>query len=133
MRNQQPNKNMANNEENLNETVVRLRAAGEELDAKWKNAGHAAGLKWASNHADPYQLRRLESSWDEIQAQYFEDDEARTLCVAQAINGEDCARANEHAEFWESITFSKELPYEKFVEGFVEGALEIWDHVKSRL
>lgn len=99
--------------------LARLKQSAERADDEDKKAGYTAGKRWAEEHAEVPELRRLRDQFaDGIPGT---DDPAWT--VYEAIDT-DAPRAPDAYEFWE-VHSGEPTPSGAFVEAFVDGALEV--------
>ena|ERR1700722_15160683 len=120
----------------MTEAVNRLLESQELWSADYRRFGKAAGRTWAKKEADVIELRRLEQfshnfrshdwSWDKHDSDAF----ALALAIFVAIDGWDSDRSN-CEEFWEKV-LGNECPDGAELEGFVEGALAIWQEAKQQ-
>ncbi len=114
------------NEIETNDSVVsRLKAAGERETEQDREAGIRAGRRWAEKQATPKQLDRLSD---------FEGDEDDLNLYLSLCPGEFDQR--DMFDFWDAAIGDGNYPLildDDFRDGFIVGALEVWDEVKSKL
>ena len=121
------------------DVIQRLRASKIEEDSAMTNEGRKAGYAWAKNHASAVQLRRLQELFDS-------SDQPETLFVTQgtsaycgaetlafSVEPETEGDRTAARDFWEPILDGRELPEDRFVQGFAEGALALWNEVRDQL
>jgi hypothetical protein len=107
-------------------TIARLRASKAEWEATTEAAGRKAGQAWARDDADYDQLKRL-ATFD-VDA-LNDDDRADRLGALL-----DCSEPGQwSAEVWENLTGSQEQPEWPWINGFIEGATEVWDEVADKV
>jgi hypothetical protein len=119
----------------MNEVIARLKAAAELEANRLYQAGFKAGQDWASEKATPKQLRRL--------AEYAADDESReghwaseALVSAVWPDPEDKLSQSAPEDFWRHALGDKAAELvedDDFHRGFVEGALDLWRRVRTKL
>jgi hypothetical protein len=115
---------LSNPDFDMSLTIERLRAAKAAYDGAEHQEGRRVGLAWASSEAEYDALIRLDKlqthlgdRWDES----FNDLEF----VSDKVLGES-------GEFW-NTHFGNEIPSDKTVRGFWDGALEVFRIVKDQL
>jgi hypothetical protein len=108
---------------NLDEIVKRLRATREEEKDMERALGHEAGANWAAHRALYSQLKLFAEA-------------RRDIAVGALLTGTaDDGRLSkfELLEFWRLAIGSPKVPSRHFVEGFVEGASQVWARVAARV
>ncbi|MEC9361899.1 MAG: hypothetical protein VYC42_01625 [Pseudomonadota bacterium] len=90
-----------------------------------KEDGEKAGERWATESAEYDQLRRLHAQYGESRVDVFFDHER----VFEVIEDDGTPLRDELHGFWERWASSKVLPSDEFCEGFVDGALKIFDRL----
>ena len=105
---------------NISTTVERLRASRAASQGLEYHRGKAAGSAWASTEAEFDELQRLE--------RLINDDRFNKDSIDDVSDGV----LGETGQFWQ-IQFGGETPSPKTIKGFWEGALEVFQSVKSQL
>jgi hypothetical protein len=119
----------------LDATIERLRGSKPEADGARRRAGVAAGENWARHKAEAAQLKRLErlrarlGDWNA----YFIETDVYSVAEHVGFVILDARDLEAAASFWKGAAQKSTGLHAEFVQGFVEGALGIWDAVKSRL
>jgi len=126
----------------MNDVVARLKASRARNDDGAMKRGRQAGESWARHRAEYEELERLDvwtsstDGWvDELTPDEFGGSSPYHFLV-KTIRGEDCSDPEVH-EFWNSATGqeprSGDLDRPSFFEGFVDGALAVWEQVKDQV
>ena len=108
-------------EMNTEHVVDRLRASYEETKSFDGEDGHANGVEWASESAEYNELV------------WFEQDGAAQALHEGRVAGPIEDNYGDASSFWECAIGGEEIPSLATVEGFVEGALEVWRKVKDQV
>ena len=105
---------------NTEQVVERLRASYEETKSADQEEGHTTGVSWASETAEAAELMWLD-----------QDGSADALHVWRVSDSpfEDY----DNSEFWEIAGGLESRPPLAYIEGFVEGAVEVWEKVKDQV
>jgi hypothetical protein len=123
-------------EKTLEDVVARLRASMVEDAMDDKGRGYKAGVEWAKHTAKPGELRRLER-FDRVDMLEHRSKPAWAHRLAFAILPGPGEHTREEAiEFWGTgvgVGDSRQLESVEFLNGFVLGALSIYQQVKSAL
>ncbi len=121
---------------NMNEVVARLRASKRSLQSDRSKAGFAQGKAWAENYAEAVELERLEKQIHAQEHTSFDWNNAYSSGenFAFVIAPEDDGDREVAERFWSVFDRGPELSGDPgFVNGFAEGAMEVWDRVKDEL
>ena len=123
----------------MSDVVKRLRDSKARGQEAAKSEGFAAGQTWARDKAEAAELQALENAYDPVYGWGFgspgsaySDAEAFFFMISPESDRD--RRAAE--EFWETILGeqSARIAYsDDFVQGFAEGAMDVWDEVKDQL
>jgi hypothetical protein len=137
----------------MKEVVARLRASKERVGNELYRRGIEVGKAWAMNHAEADELARLSEFYRECESSswgwdgFFALPESASAYgngerIAFAILGEDYDGVRTAAEeFWDRATEitrdrwrqEGELIDRFFVQGFADGALQIWSQVEDEI
>lgn len=118
----------------MSDVINRMKAAAELEKNQDYNDGKAAGLTWAKEDATPKQLRRLEDEYSGPSLWLSSPNAFGWAGVVYSMIHGDFEDRNELNDFWESaIPDAKRIEDEAFAEGFVDGALELWESVKKHI
>jgi hypothetical protein len=123
----------------MEEVVARLRASRMKTSSKLKTAGHEAGVEWAKTSAEAEELRRIEglcsSDWAEWLAGPFNMSYGVEECFVFAVQPENDGSRSAVDDFWGQAAPEITRPEinEDFIDGFTNGAMEVWYAVKDRL
>lgn len=120
----------------MTEVIERMKAA-EELERNHDYAeGKKAGTTWAQKTATPKQLRRLEQEYNPSESLTGEPNAFGWAGVVFWLIFGDVDHRNELNDFWESTlgeNDSNKINEVSFAEGFIDGAIEVWEAVKHKL
>jgi hypothetical protein len=110
--------------------VARLRASKVQEDEELKAEGRETGQRWAREHASFRVLKGVsEISWDGLPVEAYGDH------LAQLILGDEYPTAV--GELWNELRGgyddNEEEPDPAWIEGFVEGAAEVWNEVANKI
>ena len=114
---------------NMTDLVERLRASKNAHLESEQVVGKEAGRTWATNSAEYQELARLVAvpfdAWNDNDLSYN---------VGKGITGanDDNEGYSEINDFWELRAGTCE-PSDEFVEGFCDGALEVWNEVADKV
>ena len=120
------------------DVVVRLRASREKEESADSAAGRKAGVEWAQRRATAKQLEVLEKSQDPVHDWYFgvgssaySEAEQFYFLIAPDDKGDRSAACL----FWDRELGDDALDKADaaFVQGFAEGAVEVWAEVSDKL
>lgn len=124
------------NNKNIMKVIERLRETQREEASVDKQEGLKNGREWAEEVATTGELRRLSRlKEDERQWEYVIADKD---WLAREIEGAPVHQVGFGAytseEFWQGV-FGEEVPEltRELLEGFAEGALNVWEEVKDQL
>jgi hypothetical protein len=117
--------------EETQELFIALKAAEEAADAKELAAGVAAGRSWVEKERDVRALRRLQRFHEETLSwggfNWCNNDSdvfGPAFTLYEAMYG-DVTR-DESVTFWQEV-LAEDYPEGLLLEGFVTGALALWD------
>jgi len=120
----------------MKDVIERLKVSREKgANAAYKS-GFEAGQKWAREKAEAPQLERLERRRDPQHDWYFtEGSSAYGACehfyfIIEPDQDGDRGAAR---VFWEQVGLEEESKDETVVQGFAEGAMDVWDEVKDKI
>ncbi len=139
-------------EKDMEDVIARLRASKAESDSKLYRDGFKLGESWARDHASVAELKQLaklrdsvdDSDWEgQFHTQEGDAFSAADHLAFTIINedgelgrGSYCGR-EDSTQFWERATgldqYDSNLSDDEFLKGFAEGALDVWDQVKSQI
>ena len=124
----------------MREVIARMKALKNKGGRGDRARGREAGISWAKNVAEPTHLERLDEIVNSAGEDYFAEDPDQDYSPAERFyyeviepNHEGRRRA---ALDWWSRTFDgigEDGPLPADVEGFAEGAMEIWEQVRDEL
>ncbi len=132
-------------EELTQEVIERLRQSKRKGDDARKAEGREAGRQWAMEVAEARDLEMLASYLEQLDGNrelwyFFTSVPDNSVYVpAESIAFEllpEGSRRDDCHEFWEQAMgdgyekLMNDLPY---LEGFVRGAVELWEEVKDKL
>jgi len=125
------------------EAIARLKAADEAEKNEMHQQGKKAGRRWAMQESTPKQLRKLadyefhspdENDWSDVVASWanqHNDGVAAGMC---ALLHPSMEKRLEVLVFWENLLGDSDLIEDQdFALGFIEGAIEFWRMVESRV
>lgn len=111
--------------------VERLRKSGNTQAARDRKQGKKLGAQWAAKRATAQELARLAApGWD--MTDWIEDDGFVCFCGVIDPRQDVYENRDDCGEFWNHETEETE-PSLATVEGFVEGALEVWESLKGEI
>jgi hypothetical protein len=123
------------------ERRTREAAAWQEAEdkklAEIERSGFEAGRKWAEETATVQELERLPDALKAIESLY--DPHMHAACaiggraVATRQDGDDRGYWNASDRFWLSVGVNPSDAESPFCDGFVKGAVEVWQSVKAEL
>jgi hypothetical protein len=111
------------------DVVKRLKAEQEKEGAESKARGKRAGRMWAERHAGPGELRRLMKLFNASETSFGSMEELHT--ALHPGDPDDLDTFKEEAvgfQEWDEVNDDLD-----FVEGFVDGATDVWDEVENEL
>jgi hypothetical protein len=119
--------------ENEEERVVeRLRASKLREDEAEQIAGREAGQEWAQATAEYGELRRVANyeHWGVTR-----DEDYPSTLASLILNVDDWREidASDVRDLWQQLRDREDEPDAAWVEGFVEGATEVWDEVADKV
>ena len=124
-------------EKDLQHVIARLRAHIVEDQMDDTARGYRRGVEWAKATATPRELKRLDHNFDRIDMLEHRRRPGWSDRLASTIlPGPGSHTAEEAWEFWRTsvgITDDAQLASVDFLDGFVKGALSIYEQVKSAL
>jgi hypothetical protein len=115
-------------------TIERLRASKEAYEQEANTRGHDAGVRWARDDAEYGELKSLALNWQQTDS-CETNDALGAPGVFLRLIGRDCDRG-EIDRFWDDMGFEAD-DSDKYSsdwwDGFVTGALEVFDEVEDKL
>jgi hypothetical protein len=117
----------------ISESIVeRLRKSKQISDEAFFAEGKQHGRMWAENHAETVQLERLEQSHDPWSGWQFSGGgsaaaEKFYFIIEPASRDYGAAR-----DFW-LHHFDEAVPEPAYIDGFAEGAMEVWTEAKDQV
>jgi len=127
-------------------TVERLRASKLANQGGLFNEGFEAGQEWAKNRGEAWELINLEQFHDEIRLEqqydwdwFFSDEGSQDQVYTTAeslyfkIDPDQDKERSSAREFWAGITEDDKDDKNDWLRGFAEGALAIWEAVKTQI
>lgn len=134
---------------NMEDVVSRLRASKRASDDTISKEGYSAGQRWAKNHAEAAELERIEALLDKLDGDaqhgrddYFDDEtynQAYSLAeVFYSVLSGIAPHMDRDAayEFWVNAageSAAEHGPPAPYIRSFAEGALDVWEQVKTEL
>src|SRR5688572_14912021 len=109
------------------EVVARLRASEAHSETVDWQFGRAAGQRWAELQAEVSELRAL---WKEADSRIQNSEDWTSDAAFDVIHKHASATRNEREDFW-MMKSDEAAPSDRFVEGFVDGALDVLDAYDS--
>jgi hypothetical protein len=121
--------NTATPADDMASAIERLRASEQTEAAEDREAGAQAGRAWAKHKAKARQLRRLSEANDHELFRGEPDSYGWAGVLHHAMHAGKCSDRDELGIFWERVLGDDAERVEDmdFAEGFVDGALEVWD------
>jgi len=126
-------------EGNMDAVIERLRASKEKRGLDYFALGEARGIEWAKRRAEYGDLRRLERFDIVDMIHSFSDAQKFTWAEQIAFTilpGPGTHTRAEAAAFWKStagVLEPEHLKSVKFLQGFIRGAVAIYEQVNSAL
>jgi len=127
----------------MNDVIERLRGSRRKSDTAEYREGEAAGSNWAMHNAEAAQLERLREYLDGLSghdAVLVFDPVGSAYSGAEYIYSvidPECAEDREAADcFWTMVlgeTETEQTIRPESVRGFVQGALDVWNKVRTQL
>src|SRR4051812_33167476 len=124
------------NANEIQSVVKRLRGEQQEADREAQKVGHDAGVEWAKTTATRDQLARA-ATWQQPVESHEDDADSNfedlVVHTSPEANGDpyavrcfwEEALGNDFAETYKTTSLA-------VIRGFVDGATEVWDAVKSK-
>ena len=115
-------------------TIQRLKASKEAYAKEGAERGRNAGATWASQNAEYGELKLLDDNWQQVES-CETDDAFGAPGVFLGMIGMDVGRQDIN-EFWSNLGFEVNDPDQYSAEwwdGFVEGALEVFQEVEDKI
>jgi hypothetical protein len=111
----------------MKETIERLKASKRKEEEEMLKLGREAGLEWAMKKAEYIDLERLANH--KVRSAFDGED------FFAEIRYEDWKQGRKADAFWESVLGDSAYRAESnsFIQGFIAGALEVWNDVKEQL
>ena len=116
----------------MSEVIERLRASKQKSAADEIADAKSLGVEWAKLHAEYNELRRM-SMVDTDGLDILSGLEAATHIYGNVIEQDDRPDKDELAELFlvDPDTIGFLTP--EFVEGFVDGAKDVWEEIKGKI
>ena len=125
---------------NMRDVIVRMRALKRTGVSGDRSRGREAGTNWAKDFADPSQLERLDELINGVDEEYFAHDPDQESPPAErfyyeVVEPDHVGRALAALEWWRRNLRDSgdELPPASYIQGFAEGAMEVWEQVRDEL
>jgi len=126
------------------DVIERLRASLRDEQGALFNHGYKVGRKWAENNAAAAELIRLENFHKATNAKSIREWErwfaaqgkhARWVDLVIVIQENEIHGARKAQEFWNIVLGESThgLNHGDFLQGFAEGAIELWAEVQKAL
>lgn len=120
------------------DVIERFRASKTEHDNR---EGVDAGTDWAQQSAEAHELEALDgavqsfvgSSWTLFDRPALGSPGDTAWIFFRSIKSDEVIEPAECREFWERILGDARTPSSAFVEGFADGALQVWRSVRHHL
>lgn len=109
---------------NMSGVVERLRASKERIEARDREAGKTRGTEWAKQDAEWDELERVAT----YEGNIFDEEGGGFSALARLIRPDD--EWNPH---YLAKLMGPHRPSDDFVEGFMEGATEVYDEVADQV
>ncbi len=132
-----------NGSKNMSNLIQRLKASKLARENAERADGVEAGRTWATEHAEFNELHNLSEWWDTasedgrdvVLTTQETDAFGASHQLACVIRGECCRDRKDSDQFWEEAIGDDngQRHSDRFVRGFVEGALQVWNAVKDKL
>lgn len=119
----------------MSDVIKRLTEADEAERSEQARDGKRAGREWAEKRATPRELRRLESFWhdvDDWDLHASDDAFSPGERLAEMISGVEMDRHAMHG-WWLDVIDGEPWTDTKWIKGFCEGALEVWEEVEDQI
>jgi hypothetical protein len=120
-------------ENEIDRVADRLRASKLQEDEANRNAGHMFGQKWARDLATYGELERIATyeHWDQS-AVAGDYEVVFSNRIFDAVDWRD-VDPSDRVDLWEKISSRRVAPAQAWLEGFVEGATEVWNEVADKV
>jgi hypothetical protein len=123
---------MAENEEDR--VIERLRASKAAEEGELTAAGRMAGQRWARDWAEYGALKRVATFplWgghDLPEVAYA----GQLACLITDVDDIRELDRSDVRDLWQQLHDREEEPDPAWIEGFVEGATEVWDEVANKV
>jgi hypothetical protein len=128
---------------NMNDVIQRLRALNFGETSQVYKTGQEVGQEWAKENAGPSELRRLDEWKASMDAEGMFCKSPTSPFIAAysmadalyfSMSPENDNDRDASHEFWESVGASNDQQSDSdFIEGFCEGARDIWIAVKDKI
>jgi len=130
-------------EKDMSDVITRLRESKRQNDTAATAAGREAGERWVKEVAEVAEIQRLEAAWDSLGANdqwtmfSVPDGNAYSAgeCLVFTIQPDNDGVRQAAEEFWDfflgdNIEAQNDAA---FMEGFITGALDLWQTLKGQL
>jgi hypothetical protein len=124
---------------NMREVIARLKASKSKASSKLKTAGRDAGNEWAKERAEVEELRKLEDmtdddwNWGAFLRPPADEAYSPGERLVFALRPGDDGDRQAVDRFFRGYADEPAYHEPDFIEGFAEGAMELWDAVKDQL
>ena len=125
---------------NMRDVIARMRALKYKRGRGDRSRGREAGIVWAKNAAEPDQLERLDDLINSAGEDYFAEDPDQDYTPAErfyyeVIEPDHEGKRRIAMEWWlrNFASTGEAGPLSSDVEGFAEGAMEVWQQVRDEL
>jgi hypothetical protein len=109
--------------------VARLRASKMRQDEVEMAAGRKAGQRWAREWAEYGELERVATYDDHM----GEDPAVLLACLIFDVPSPGDLYQSDVQELWDRLRGRRDEPPSAWIEGFVEGATEVWGEVAEKI
>lgn len=126
------------------EVIDRLRASRQKTEDAKKSEGEAFGRIWARGKAEADELERLKAYRDSIRPDEWDDQFgipandprfgiAPYVFFVETVTDDDSTGRAEAARWWGEAMTGADYKNSRYVQGFIEGALEVWEAAEPQL
>lgn len=116
----------------MNAAIERLKKSKADYAKEASDRGHADGVRWAQHKAEYGELKRLSENWEQSETTETEDALGAPGVFGRMISNDEFGRLSIN-DFWTnngSDESGDQYSFE-YWDGFVEGALEVFDQVEE--
>lgn len=118
----------------MSAAIERLKKSKLAYAAEGYDRGHAAGVLWAQDTAEYGELKRLSNEWESAETTETDDAYGSPGVFLRMISGEDQLTRTEVDDLLANVGLDKrddDAYSPDYWDGFVEGALEVFDKVED--